>query len=132
MGMVFQKILRGVLAACLLCTFDAHLPLLQTIAWTGMFVRNVQQEDVASALRDTFDGDHPCKLCHAIKVARETANESLTAPPVLRCDATLGPMVAGVLPPAPAFRPLFMIDDSSPLHDGEPPVPPPPNLARVS
>ena len=35
-----------------------------------MLVTRVQTESVASAVKATFDGQHPCPLCKAIKNAR--------------------------------------------------------------
>jgi hypothetical protein len=39
---------------------------LQTVAWTGMLVTRSQTAGVEEAVRTTFDGQHPCKLCVAV------------------------------------------------------------------
>lgn len=49
-----------------------HWAVLQTVAWTRMFVENVQGESVTEALSKTFDGQHPCQLCQRISKERQS------------------------------------------------------------
>jgi len=44
---------------------------LQMTAWTGMVVVRSQDRSVAEAVETTFDGKHPCRLCHAIDAGQE-------------------------------------------------------------
>jgi hypothetical protein len=44
---------------------------LQSIAWTRMLVANAHGETLAVAVSKTFDGKHPCKMCHQIREGRE-------------------------------------------------------------
>jgi len=46
---------------------NLHLPVLQVAAWAGMIVNFSRDADIADALEMTFDGEHPCPMCKAIK-----------------------------------------------------------------
>lgn len=39
---------------------------MQTIAWTNMVLTYAEQTDFVTAVVKTFDGEHPCDMCHAI------------------------------------------------------------------
>lgn len=45
--------------------------MLQTVAWTTMIVSNVQKSEISAAIRDTFSGEKPCRLCHLVQDGRE-------------------------------------------------------------
>ena len=118
--------------AVLLLSFalGLHWAVLQSVAWTSMFVQRVQSASVTEALRTTFDGKHPCRLCQVVREGRAAERQSPAAPntasPVTpRLEATLGstplPLVfeaqASVIHAAPAssFR----------IRSQPPPLPPP-------
>ena len=44
-----------------------HWAILQVGAWAGMVVSYSQQGGVINGVAQTFDGDHPCPICKAIK-----------------------------------------------------------------
>lgn len=79
--------MRAFPALALLCSLDAHLPVLQVVAWTGMIASSARQDGLAEAIRDTFDGQHPCRLCRAIEREQHQPSESLKAAPVMPNDA---------------------------------------------
>lgn len=45
--------------------------MLQIVAWSGMMVSFARTDGVAEAARKTFDGEHKCRMCHAIDATRE-------------------------------------------------------------
>ena len=47
-----------------------HWALLQAVAWTGMLINYSRDASLTEAVTKTFDGEHPCKLCNAIKQGR--------------------------------------------------------------
>jgi hypothetical protein len=47
-----------------------HWALLQAVAWTGMLINYSRDASLTEAVTQTFDGEHPCKLCNAIKQGR--------------------------------------------------------------
>ena len=44
---------------------------MQCVAWAGMLVSYSQKGTVAEAVEKTFDGQHPCPLCLAIREAEK-------------------------------------------------------------
>lgn len=50
----------------LFAVFFLRWQLLQLIAWTTMFVRYAWANGPADGWRMTFDGNHPCVICHAV------------------------------------------------------------------
>jgi hypothetical protein len=54
-----------VLLVCL--SLGMHWSVLQGIAWTGMLISNLAENSVVEAVEKTFDGEHPCPLCLAVK-----------------------------------------------------------------
>lgn len=50
----------------LMISIGAPWAFLQTAAWVSMAVHySVREGSIVSGLSQTFDGDHPCKLCQA-------------------------------------------------------------------
>lgn len=124
--MRLRRIIAFMLAAVLL---GGHWAALQSIAWAGMLAARVQVMSVKKAIETTFDGDHPCPMCKAIKKAKSSEQGQQ------KQDATPGDTVR--LPQAILASSPFMlqpewkrsarsVDDSYALSiDLEPTVPPP-------
>lgn len=47
----------------LFCQIDGPVFFVQTIAWAKMFYSAAQQDPLKLALKKTFDGQHPCRVC---------------------------------------------------------------------
>ncbi|PTY05328.1 hypothetical protein DB346_01810 [Verrucomicrobia bacterium LW23] len=48
-----------------------HWAALQMVAWAGMLVDHSRRgETIVAALGKTFDGEHPCSLCHTVKIGK--------------------------------------------------------------
>jgi hypothetical protein len=54
-------------ALALLQILGGHWAVLQTTAWVGMIVQYSQRDGFTAGLAQTFDGEHPCSVCNAIK-----------------------------------------------------------------
>jgi len=63
------------LVLALSLSLGAHWALLQTAAWTGMVISYSRSSGLAAGLSATFDGKHPCPLCHLIKKGRAAENK---------------------------------------------------------
>lgn len=63
---------KVVVVLALVVSLGAHWALLQSVAWVGMIVTYAQEATLAEAVRMTFDGEHPCRLCKVIKAGRAT------------------------------------------------------------
>ncbi len=59
--------MQRVVVVLLCLSLGMHWGVLQGIAWTGMLVSNLTGGSVMEAVEKTFDGDHPCPLCLAVK-----------------------------------------------------------------
>jgi hypothetical protein len=57
-----------ILALCLSLGF--HWLALQSVAWTTMLVANARHVPLTEAVAKTFDGEHPCSLCHAVEAGK--------------------------------------------------------------
>lgn len=58
-----------------------HWAVLQTVAWTAMLIERLPTQSLTSAVVTTFDGQHPCQLCLAIRDGKSaTSKESATSP----------------------------------------------------
>jgi hypothetical protein len=68
-----RRAVEILLALVFLCASNAHLPILQVVAWAGMLVKYSQNRTLAEAAAMTFDGEHPCPMCKAIKKQQEQA-----------------------------------------------------------
>ena len=64
------------LIVALLAATGGHWALLQTVAWTNMLADNLQTESLSGALTKTFDGKHPCNMCHEISAAKKSEKKS--------------------------------------------------------
>ena len=93
---------RILLIVALLLSGGTHWFALQSIAWTTMIVARARETSVVDAVKQTFDGAHPCSLCEKIGKGRET--EKQHDGPVLTAKIELFYESARVVlhPPQPA------------------------------
>ena len=123
---VFRCIGRIVTIFALCCAIGLQWLTLQSIAWTAMIVDYSKRGSLCEAIARTFDGAHPCSLCHIVEKEKTTEKKSdlqLLTPKIdMICTkraVTLIPPIAYVDYAAGNFS-LFKIAES-------PPVPPPRN-----
>lgn len=56
-----------ILAVLLLgISLGLHWAALQGVAWTSMLVERAQTTSFSEAIRTTFDGKHPCRICKLV------------------------------------------------------------------
>jgi hypothetical protein len=61
------------LVAALMISIGAQWAVLQSAAWVGMAVTySIKTGSMAQGLSQTFDGEHPCPLCCAVKKGTES------------------------------------------------------------
>lgn len=120
-----RRVLLGLLTLAFIGVANLHLPVLQVFAWTGMIISYSRDVPLAEAIEMTFDGDHPCPLCCAIKKEQTQPRPELVAP-----SAHDGNLL--YVESAAAWRQsLHVFDDAVPwcgalsAHAVRPPVPPP-------
>ena len=68
---IFRNISRlaAIIAVLVLC--GGHLATLQVVAWTGMVVSYSARDGFVAGVKNTFDGEHPCSLCKAVKKGQQ-------------------------------------------------------------
>ena len=49
---------------------------LQSVAWTTMIVSYAKERSFCAAIVQTFDGAHPCSLCHAVSKGKTSEKKS--------------------------------------------------------
>lgn len=108
-----------------------HWMVLQTIAWGKMLVDYSKNASLATAISDTFDGEHPCPMCKKIATGKQQEKrENQNAPdsgksvkaPDLLCSACPG----RAPPPRSAFFAFTPFTPRCASQIDEPPPTPPP------
>jgi len=69
------------LVGSLLAATGGHWAVLQSVAWTTMLAANLSADSLSEAVSKTFDGEHPCELCHKITAGKQSEKKTeFTAP----------------------------------------------------
>ncbi len=89
-----------------------HWLALQMVAWIGMFAVNSQDVPLSTALEKTFNGKHPCPLCHAVESGREKERDNTLIDTSNKVNAVL--FVALNLPPRPESNLIFFAETAIP------------------
>ena len=101
-----------------------HWALLQSVAWTGMFVTFAQQTNLREALTKTFDGKNPCRICKLVREGQQSEQEKASVLPLVKIESVPGATAFVLLPPVPAGA-LPALDQLGPQRTHSPPSPPP-------
>ncbi len=116
----------------MLFAVQAHLPLLQLVAWGGMLVTYSARSGVEEGIRQTFDGDHPCPLCCAIQKAREhEAGRWMPVAPAPRLLACAAPALRAHPAAMPTTSNLLLHQPPCLARELDPPPVPPPRTHAV-
>jgi hypothetical protein len=97
---------------------------LQSVAWAAMLVDHAKCAPLRQAIAQTFDGAHPCALCHAVAKGKSAQKKSELQSPGPKIDLICPPRARALLASFVPFRyatPDFFFAESRPT----PPVPPP-------
>jgi hypothetical protein len=103
------------------------LDVAQGFAWARMFTGYARSESVASAARDTFDPARPCRICLAVKAARDASSAHC---PVAQQAETSKIVLAFEEPgifigQAPSRVWLLVMSVGAPARSEDVPLPPP-------
>ena len=94
---------QRVLVVLVCLSLGMHWALLQGIAWTGMLLSYAGEGTMIEAVTKTFDGEHPCPLCLAVKEGqKDEKNDPATGPAktLKKFEAVLAMQTRLVAPPA--------------------------------
>jgi hypothetical protein len=123
---VLNCIARAVTIFALCCAIGVQWLALQSFAWTSMLIEYSKRAPLCQAIAQTFDGAHPCSLCHAVNAGKNSEKKSDLQSPTPKIDMICVSRPAGLLRPFVHFEyaPLDFYFDQV----GRPPPAPPPRL----
>lgn len=92
-----------------------------------MLVTNVKHAPLSEAVARTFDGNHPCMLCHAVATAKKSEKKSELPTAVAKMDLLCTTRTLTWLPPWRSY--VYAATCAAiPERSQSPPVPPPRSL----
>jgi hypothetical protein len=115
-----------ILALC--CAIGLHWIALQSVAWTTMVIEYSKHAPLCQAITQTFDGAHPCSLCHAVNKGKNSEKKSDLEPAAPKIDMICEPRAIS-LPPAFVRFEYATSSFPSSQRRSSPPVPPPRSLS---
>lgn len=128
-----RALLKTLTVSVLVLFLGLHWAILQTVAWTGMLISYSRGVSMKVAVAKTFDGQHPCPLCKAIKKGRaeEKQREQQQSKPVSKLDFGMISQAVTLTferdnVPIPAFN------SSAPSRTDAPPKPRPRDILQGS
>jgi hypothetical protein len=108
----------------LCCAIGLHWIALQSLAWTTMMIDYSKRAPLRQAITETFDGAHPCSLCHAVNHGKNSEKKSDLQSPAPKIDMIYTACAIRLIPPFKLFE--YASADFSFSDIGKPPPVPPP------
>jgi hypothetical protein len=121
---VLRCIARAVTILALCCAIGLQWLALQSIAWTAMIVDYSKHASLSKAIAQTFDGAHPCSLCHIVNKGKACEKKSDLQPLTPKIDMICTKRAITLLRPFIHFE-YSTSDFSSSSIGRSAPVPPP-------
>jgi hypothetical protein len=119
---------RLITIVALCCAIGLHWLALQSIGWTTMMVQNAKRASFCESVKRTFDGAHPCSLCHIVNKGKASEQKREIQTSSAKIDIICAARPIWLLPRSALFAyvsPAFSRGEVA--HS--PPVPPPRLLA---
>jgi hypothetical protein len=121
---VLRCIARAVTIFALCCAIGLHWIALQSLAWTTMIIDYSKRAPLCQAIAQTFDGAHPCSLCHIVNKGKTAEKKSALQLLTLKIDMICASRATSV--PQPFIPIEYAARDFSFNKLGRsPPAPPP-------
>jgi hypothetical protein len=111
-----------IVALC--CAIGLHWVALQSLAWTTMLIDYSKRAPLCQAIVQTFDGAHPCSLCHIVAKGKASEKKSDIQSPVPKIDIICVARVIKMISPGALFQYALRDFFASEIKHS-PPVPPP-------
>lgn len=118
------KVSQFLVVCTLVCAIGGHWAILQSVAWVGMAISYSQDAPLAEALRKTFDGQHPCKMCKVVQEGKKSEQNQSLQKVEIKLDFWLA-RAASLLEQPPPFVVLPAGPDQAQSRSDPPPTPPP-------
>jgi hypothetical protein len=121
---VFSDVGRIVTIFALCCAIGLQWIALQSLAWTTMLIDYSKRAPLCQAITQTFDGAHPCSLCHVVNKGKNSESKSDLQSPTPKIDMICAPLANRIVRLFIPFE--YAAGDSFSFEFGHsPPVPPP-------
>ena len=112
-------------ALCL--SIGLHWIALQSLAWTTMVIDYSKSAPLCQAIAQTFDGAHPCSLCHVVNKGKNSEKKQDLQSSTPKIDMICAPLASQFVRAFVSFE--YEKRDSFSVELGHsPPVPPPRSL----
>jgi len=122
--MVFRCAAQIATVTALCCAIGLQWIALQSVAWATMIIDYSKRAPLCQAITQTFDGAHPCSLCHVVSKAKNSEKKQDLQFPAPKIDMICASLANGIVRPFVPFE--YAAGDSFPVEFGHsPPVPPP-------
>jgi len=69
---VLKRLSKFTIVLALICVVGGHWALLQSLAWVSMTINFSRTDALDTAIGKTFDGQHPCNLCHFVAEGKKS------------------------------------------------------------
>ncbi len=124
---MFRRIGRIATIGALCLAIGLQWVALQSLAWTGMLIEYSKRGPLCQAIAQTFDGAHPCSLCHVVVSGKASEKKRDVQSPAPRIDIICVAHVIRLVAPFALFQ-YISPDFSVSEIEQSPPVPPPRSL----
>ena len=121
---MFKRLGHLLLIASLLAATGGHWAVLQSVAWTTMLAANLTTDSFGPAVSKTFDGEHPCGLCHTVSAGKKSEKQTEFTAPVQKFEY-VNETPRFIFSPSQSFTFLLAGVEFSDSRATAPPVPPP-------
>ncbi len=126
LGAMLLRLSKWLVVLTLTLSLGGHWALLQSVAWTTMIAANLSANDsLTEAVSKTFDGEHPCPLCKAIKAGKKSEEKKEASMPTLKKFEFVSQTSPFVFATPSAFTLVGWRVELPASFSTTPPVPPP-------
>jgi hypothetical protein len=127
LGIVLRQIGRIATIVALCCAIGLHWVALQSFAWATMIIDYSKRAPLCQAIAQTFDGAHPCSLCHVVSNGKNSEKKQDLRSVTPKIDMICASLPTSIIRPFVPFQ--YAAGDSFSFEFGHsPPVPPPRSL----
>ena len=119
-----QRRVKLFVVPLLVLSLGLHWAVLQTVAWTGMFLNFVADTSISEAVVKTFNGENPCDLCLLIKESKQPSQDDTAATAKLKFDGVVVDKAVRLFPPGATYE-LTQVVRAWNARSPAPPKPPP-------
>jgi len=124
---MFRCAARVTTVVALCCAIGLHWIALQSFAWATMIIDYSKRAPLCQAITQTFDGAHPCSLCHVVSKGKNSEKKQDLQLSTPKIDMICAVLANRIVRPFVLFRDATL--DYFSLEFGHsPPVPPPRSL----